>query len=581
MKYYHSQVALGYVNRDEILLGSINSIRTAPDVEAFNDSLLIMIKKAGEMVSNGNTLPVFPDSLNNNLDTGWLKDPVFSNAVKAELENIRVKFRIQSNVYIASSNSSAPSFEGDNRFYSESDFPDENKRILSIFRYWNIIHYFYPYKSLMDQKWDMTLKEFIPAIVSARDSLDYHLNFKKFTTRINDSHAHFSSPVYTKWLGTASPPFLIRHIQGETVITKILPSVSQLSVGDIIKKIDDTDIYKLRDSLRKFVHGSNNVVIERNLNDMILLGNTGEFSLTVSNGSGEQTISLSRNYDNNKALNAVNSPAWQKKTVNGRCNIGLVNMGILRPEDVKTMFGDLWDTDAIIFDVRNYPLGALWYIVNYLFEKPLHIANFTVQDINYPGRLTWHEEIIGQGTNNPYNGNIIILFDERTQSHAEYTCMGLEQFPGSVKIGSTTAAADGNVARIYLPGKILTYATFLGTYYPDYTTTQRIGIIPDIEIKPTIDGIRNGTDEVLEIALNCRIEDELFKLYPNPVSDHLHYNAGTDVSVKFEVYDTMGRKLYSEYSTTGDIDVSCLANGIYFVKVTTNRHVVTKKIIKY
>jgi C-terminal processing protease CtpA/Prc len=41
----------------------------------------------------------------------------------------------------------------------------------------------------------------------------------------------------------------------------------------------------------------------------------------------------------------------------------------------------------------------------------------------------------------------------------------------------------------------------IGVYYPDNKPTQRVGIVPDIEVKPTIDGIRDGRDEVLEEAL--------------------------------------------------------------------------------
>ena len=32
-------------------------------------------------------------------------------------------------------------------------------------------------------------------------------------------------------------------------------------------------------------------------------------------------------------------------------------------------------------------------------------------------------------------------------------------------------------------------------------STQRVGIVPDVEVRPTIDGIRLGRDEVLEEAL--------------------------------------------------------------------------------
>jgi C-terminal processing protease CtpA/Prc len=41
----------------------------------------------------------------------------------------------------------------------------------------------------------------------------------------------------------------------------------------------------------------------------------------------------------------------------------------------------------------------------------------------------------------------------------------------------------------------------IGVFYPDKRPTQRIGILPDVEIKPTIAGIRSGRDEVLEEAI--------------------------------------------------------------------------------
>ncbi|WP_206367765.1 hypothetical protein [Sphingobacterium chungjuense] len=41
----------------------------------------------------------------------------------------------------------------------------------------------------------------------------------------------------------------------------------------------------------------------------------------------------------------------------------------------------------------------------------------------------------------------------------------------------------------------------IGVYYPDGTETQRVGVAPDIEVKPTIDGIKAGRDELLEKAI--------------------------------------------------------------------------------
>jgi C-terminal processing protease CtpA/Prc len=48
----------------------------------------------------------------------------------------------------------------------------------------------------------------------------------------------------------------------------------------------------------------------------------------------------------------------------------------------------------------------------------------------------------------------------------------------------------------------------IGVYYPDGTETQRIGIVPDIEVKPTIQGVKDKRDELLEMAIKIIGVDE-------------------------------------------------------------------------
>lgn len=68
---------------------------------------------------------------------------------------------------------------------------------------------------------------------------------------------------------------------------------------------------------------------------------------------------------------------------------------------------------------------------------------------------------------NYYKGRIVIIVNEKTQSSAECSTMAFRVTPGAKVIGSTTAAADGNVSRFYLPGGIRTGMSGLGVYYPD------------------------------------------------------------------------------------------------------------------
>ena len=79
--------------------------------------------------------------------------------------------------------------------------------------------------------------------------------------------------------------------------------------------------------------------------------------------------------------------------------------------------------------------------------------------------------------------------------------MAFRTAPGATVIGSTTAGADGNVSRIALPGGINTMISGIGVYYPNGKETQRVGIIPDLVVKPTIRGIKEGRDELLDKAI--------------------------------------------------------------------------------
>jgi carboxyl-terminal processing protease len=98
-------------------------------------------------------------------------------------------------------------------------------------------------------------------------------------------------------------------------------------------------------------------------------------------------------------------------------------------------------------------------------------------------------------------GKVVLLFNETSQSHAEFTLMALQTAPDVISVGSQTAGADGNVSSIIFPGNYKTYMTGIGVYYPDGRETQRVGIVPDIEVKPTIKGIKLKKDEVLEKAI--------------------------------------------------------------------------------
>src|SRR3546814_6024551 len=77
--------------------------------------------------------------------------------------------------------------------YSGIKYPDAGYRLLSLYRYWNYIAYYFPYKYLMDDNWNDILKEYIPIFSTASSELEYKLAVLSLIARIDDSHASIRS----------------------------------------------------------------------------------------------------------------------------------------------------------------------------------------------------------------------------------------------------------------------------------------------------------------------------------------------------------------------------------------------------
>lgn len=138
-----------------------------------------------------------------------------------------------------------------------------------------------------------------------------------------------------------------------------------------------------------------------------------------------------------------------------------------------------------------------------LYPSVIEYVMCTYSSSQYPGLFTYTPVIkAGKENKNYYKGKKVVLVNELTQSHAEFMTMKYRCTPKTIVMGSMTAGADGNISKIVLPGNL--WATFsgVGVYYPDKTETQQIGIVPDVEVKNTIQGIRDERDEVLEAAIN-------------------------------------------------------------------------------
>jgi C-terminal processing protease CtpA/Prc len=503
LKYYHPQVAKGTYNWDEKLTAILPIVHNANSKEALSQVYINWIKSLGPIKECKSCQKESKkEYLDKNFDLNWTQNTnLFNTELTKVLKNIEEN-RYQGKPYYVKKNSVGGIILTNEPEYKELDFTKKELRIITLARYWNTIEYFFPYKYLTDKKWDVVLTEMLPQFLNINKEEDFHLAMLELVVSINDTHSMFITPITNNYFGLKWIPADYKMFNDKVIITNLyndsLAQKSDIQIGDIITKVNGISITEQFSKNKKYINASNESVRERNSNYCLFNGNTETVNVEVERNGVIYQKTYNRYYFKNFNYKPKEKQKW-KLLEN---NIGYVNMGDLTSKDVEQMMEEFKNTKSIIFDIRNYPKGTIYYISRYISPKKTSFVKISNPDLSYPGKFFWDEDLYcGNDNKEKYLGKVIIIVNEETQSHAEFTAMALQTAPNAITIGSQTAAADGNISEVSLAGGFRSIMTGIGIYYPNKSETQRTGIKIDIKTKPTIEGIKLGKDEVLERAV--------------------------------------------------------------------------------
>lgn len=510
LKYYHPNVADGSKNWDEQLFQILPQIEKVQTTEEFSKVIEKWINSLGEIKSYKAVKSVkYRDYFDKNFDLSWISNnEIFSKDLSKKLKFIENN-RIQTKQFYIefTEDDEKGVFEEITNEISYPDFvwTNKNLRILTLFRYWNYVEYFFPYKYQTDQHWDKTLTEMLPKFINTESEVDFHMAMKELIVKLGDSHAFFGTRVlYLYFFGDKFVPFETKIIDDKAIVISLkndsLSKLNDIRIADVITKVDGREIAEILKEKIKYIEGSNTSTVLRNSNTAIFNGKSKNAEIEYIRDGKTAVKSINRYiYLDMKVKSvSVNKEKWKIL----EDNIGYVNFTSLMHNDIPALIENLKDTKALIFDNRCYPNGIMSTIANWINSESKDFARFTYPDITYPGKFYWSKNFdIGSENPNHYKGKVIVLVDENTQSHAEFTAMSLKTAPDVTIIGSQTAGADGNVCNFQIIKGFYTSFSGLGVFYPNKKETQRIGIVPDIEVKPTISGIQQGRDEILERAV--------------------------------------------------------------------------------
>ena len=507
-KYTHPAFLLGKKDWDEELLKLI-PVASEAKAKEVNDILHEWFVSLGE-IDYGTSRPA-PKPIESEAvvqaDTGWILDETYLGAeLSADMQKLGPVSKIdRSKAPVKfSTGQGVPNFKMEKTDVNCS-YQTEEERLLGLFRVWNAIEYYFPYLDIMDESWHDLLREFIPKMLQASDKQSFELAICELTSHMHDGHTAliYRKALYDVFGKYLAPVDLVHTKEGQWVVCNSF-NACPLQMGDVILKLDGTDIQEVEENRKKYTSVPNDEKLYNGLHNYLLRSQDEEMEITVLRDGKEQTYTVN---------GTIEVGYWKEKAEKSHeildGNIGLINPASLPNGDTGTVIqqvmNDLRDTDGLIVDFRQYSSNTSMhgFLSMYLQRAGTIYSIVTVPSQSVPGTFT-KQKMVSWGVTPAvfyYDKPVVILMDETSQSNSEWSVMDLRTGDNAVVLGNHSIGADGDVTELPLPNGNILWFTSCGVYTPEMGQTQRVGLTPDIEVYPTIEGIKEGRDELLEAAV--------------------------------------------------------------------------------
>lgn len=517
-KYHHPSVINGTLNWDAELFRIMPDVLDAKTNDSVNQLLTKWLAqfpievKSDELADDWKQIQ--KDYGKQLLDKTWIEDTSFlGNELSTYLCKLsQILISDRSNSYASFEKNGCVSFDAE-KMYPVSD-TDSGMKLLGLFRFWNMYEYFSPNIEITVKDWDQVLMDTIPAIAKSTDYRSYVLSLSQAIAMTGDAHITLYDKEQTlqNYYGTYYLPCSIKMIDGQAVVDYVYEKEKQLQPGDILLEIDGMPISQRIEELKQYRAIPNDDKILTQMEPQLLQAKKEKTKICILRGDKKETVQIET---------IQNFYSYQNPLKTGflKENIGYIDPSQLKEGELETKMDEFRDAKGIIVDLRHYPSVFIPYLMGeYIVPEQKTFAIMGLPNQAIPGAYWKQTMPVGKGVMkemmqddrqfDTYNGKIVILMDETSMSSTEFTIMALRQSPNTVVVGSPSIGADGNVIRLTLPGEIQMAMTGLGVYTPEDKQTQRCGLTPDVECYPTVEGLRQEKDELIDTAMDIILENK-------------------------------------------------------------------------
>jgi len=357
------------------------------------------------------------------------------------------------------------------------------------------------------------VKETIPKVEAAGDSLEYYLALAEMLHHVHDSHLTAPySPHMTSRKGGFSPNLELKIVEEQLTVTYAAPATG-LKVGEVIRSVNGVRTEELLGDQARFLSASSPQALRHALARRALRGQKDSvIDLAVEDASRHvRTVTVRRD----TPLGAAGRrPEDRRDPVRIlKEEIGYVDLSRLSLGQVDSMIEKLGSFPGIIFDLRWGGRSTGREIAARLVTRERNgkrrssyrVPGFQGRTAMYPSLradfVGYGEQAFSSQHSWPYAGKSVLLIDESLRSSVEGLANRFRYANGTILVGSPTMGANGDVTRFTVPGGIAISFTGVEMWYGDRQQQQRVGVVPDILVEPSLAGIREDSDEALDMAI--------------------------------------------------------------------------------
>lgn len=362
---------------------------------------------------------------------------------------------------------------------------------------YNVFQHFYPYFDVVDVNWDQELESAIHSSLTDQTLEDHILTLKKFTATLKDGHISVRGNNPKRH----GPSISWEWIEDKLVITQVYDKSLNLSIGDIVTRVDNIPSNAYIQEISTRISAGTQGYLQHRLKSMSLLG-TQDSKIEIHVNGESFTLTRDRKFDYRTSGIAIQENEY--KILDN--NIVYLNLSKIKMDSITSLMPKLEESNGIICDLRGYPQSNHDLISHLLPAKDTSMSWMQVPKIIYPDQkniIGYEEHGWEMEPKTPYLGdkNLVFITDGRAISYAESFMGFIEGYDLATIVGQPTAGTNGNVNPYKLLHDITLVWTGMKVLKHDGSQHHAIGILPDVSVSKTIEGVKAGKDEFLEKAI--------------------------------------------------------------------------------